>query len=456
MATSTRPPGPPPAGNIFQVMRLVNKLNADSLGTFAEWSSEYGDIFALSIMNMQQWIVTHPDLIHQILVTDASKFIKDAAYSDEKRGLARFLGNGLLTSDGEFWKRQRKLVAPSLHTRRIEAYAQTMVDYTLKMLDGWQDKARLDISQEMSALTMQIVAKTLFNANVVEDIAAVNSSMATLQKASGDMTLLPEWVPTPIKYRSRQAVSVLDRIVYGFINERRASGEDKGDLLSMLLLAQDDDGNGMSDKQARDEAVTLFLAGHETTANSLNWTWYLLAQHPEVEAKLHAELDSVLAGSPPSLDDLKNLPYTEMIMKESMRLYPPAWSFSREATEDIQLGDYIIPKGTVVAILNYFTHRDPRWWDDPEAFVPERFSPEREKDIPKYAYVPFGGGPRVCIGNSFAMMEGRLLLATMASRYSLTLQPGQKVQTQPLITLNPKNGLPMTLHARQPVAEMAF
>ena len=454
MMTNNLPPGPPPARNIFQVMRLMGQLNQDSLGTFAEWSRAYGDIFAIKIMNMQQWVVTHPEHIHQILVTDADKFIKDAGYKDERRGLARFLGNGLLNSDGEFWKRQRRLVAPALHTRRIEAYAETMVDYTVKMLDTWQDATQVDISHEMSGLTMQIVAKTLFNADVSEDIDTVYKTMAVIQKASGDMTVLPEWVPTPIKFKSRQAVSDLDRIVYGLIRERRASGDDKGDLLSMLLLAQDDEGNGMSDKQARDEAVTLFLAGHETTANSLNWTWYQLAQHPEVEAKLHAELDSVLGGRPPTLDDLKHLPYTEMVMKESMRLYPPAWSFSREAVVDVPLGDYVIPKGTVVAIINYLTHRDPRWWDQPEAFLPERFSPEHEKDVRKYAYVPFGGGPRICIGNSFAMMEARLLLATIASRYRLTLQPGQKVETQPLITLNPKNGLPMTLYAREPVREV--
>ena len=261
-------------------------------------------------------------------------------------------------------------------------------------------------------------------------------------------------MPTPQKFRADRAVRELDRIVYGMINERRASGEDKGDLLSMLLLAEDEDGSRMSDKQARDEAVTLFLAGHETTANALNWTWYLLAQHPEVEAKLHDELDTVLAGQPPTLDDLKRLPYTEMVMKESMRLYPPAWSFSREALEDIQLGDYTVPKGSVVAILGYLTHRDPRWWDAPEAFMPERFSEENEANIPRYVYIPFGGGPRICIGNSFAMMEARLLLATIASRYRLALSPGQKVEPQPLITLNPKNGLPMTLRVRERVREL--
>ncbi len=454
MAVLKDPPGPPPARNILDVFRLTRKMGSNPLGTFAEWTRIYGDVYAMQILNMQQFVVTNPEYIHQILVTDSAKFVKDAGYKDSQRGLARFLGNGLLNSDGEFWKRQRRLVAPALHTRCIEAYAQTMVDYSVAMVDGWQDGARLDISHEMSALTMKIVARTLFNTDVSEEVDRVYQAMAVIQQAAGDMSLLPAWFPTPQKFRADRAVRDLDRLVYGMIQARRASGEDKGDLLSMLLLAQDDDGNGMSDQQARDEAVTLFLAGHETTANALNWTWYLLAQHPEVEARLHEELDRVLAGQPPTPDDLKRLPYTEMIVKEAMRLYPPAWSFSREALEDIQLGDYHLPKGSVVAILSYFTHRDPRWWDAPEEFRPERFSPEAEANIPRYVYIPFGGGPRICIGNSFAMMEARLLLATIASRYHLALQPGQKIETQPLITLNPKNGLPMMLHVRERVHEL--
>jgi cytochrome P450 len=443
--------GPPPANNLLAQFRLLNHLQRDLLGVIDGWHQHYGDTFRLQFGGLRQYFIRHPDDVQAVLVTQAGKFIKDDDYRNPKTGMARFLGNGLVTSNGEFWRRQRKLAAPAFHAKRIEAYAATMVTHTEQMLAGWRDGARLDVAQETLRLTMLIVAKALFSADVAADVQRVARAVEMLQELMGQRSLIPPWVPTPRELRARQALSDLDEVVYRLIREWRAVGEDKGDLLSMLLLARDDEGLGMTDLQARDEVVTLLAAGHETTANTLNWTFKLLAHHPASEAKLHAELDSVLAGRAPALADLPRLPYTEMVIKESMRLYPPAWAISREATEDVQLREAVIAKGNVVGITIYSVHHDARWFPEPEKFDPERFSPEREPQIPRYAYLPFGGGPRVCIGNSFALLEARLLLATIARRYTLSLAPGQIVQPLARVTLSPRGGLPMTAHERQPI-----
>ena len=451
ISTNDQVPGPAPVRSLLAQIKLGLEFPRDPLGILARWQAAYGDFYRLQIGEMQQFFIVHPDDIREVLVTQASKFIKDFQYRDPKAGIARYLGNGLLTSDGEFWKRQRRLVAPAFHPKRIDSYAVTMVDYTTRMLAGWRDGARLDIAEEMTRLTLFIVAKALFNADVSGDAPRVAAAMETIQKVMGEAWFLPPWVPDPRQWRANRAKRDLDEIVYRMIGEWRATGEDRGDLLSMLLLAEDEDGRRMTDRQARDELVTLMLAGHETTANTLNWTWMLLAQHPEVEAKLHAELDAVLGGRPPSLEDLPNLAYTEIVVKEAMRLYPAAWAISREAIEDVPLRNGTLPRGSVAGVMIYFTQRDPRWWPDPERFDPERFHAENAAAIPRYAYLPFGGGPRVCIGNGFAMMEARLLLTTIASRYRLELAPGQVVKPAPLITLNPKDGMPMIVRRRSAV-----
>ncbi len=443
------PPGPPKAANIFTQIKLGIQFRDGPINTFIRLKAKYGDIFLLQFGNGLNYVLTNPDDIYEVLVKKASSFYKDPDTKNTTVGLARFLGNGLLTSDGDFWRRQRKLAAPALHAKRIAAYADTMVNFTNRMLEHWSDGARLDISHEMTTLTMMIVGKTLFNMDVSGDVEKVGKAMVEVQGVAGPAPILPAWVPTPQERRRREAKKLLDEIIYRFIHEWRVEKVDRGDLLSMLLLAVDDDGTGMTDVQARDEAITLFLAGHETTSNVLNWTWTLLAQNPDAEAKLHAELDAVLDGKTPTLADLDKLPYTEMVVKEAMRLYPPAWITGRQAIEDVEIGEYTMPKGSVVNLVFYTSHHDPRWWDEPEAFRPERFSPENEEKINKHAYTPFGGGPRVCIGNSFALMEARLLLATIAQRYTLELAPGQTVEMNPMITLNPKGGLPMTLRARK-------
>jgi cytochrome P450 len=428
------------------------------MAVIGRWYKEYGDTLMVQFGKQQQYLTSRPEYLHEVLVTQASKFHKDNDYKNPKVGLARFLGNGILTSDGEFWKRQRKLVAPALHARRIASYADVIVDYSAQMLDRWHSGVRMDISREMLGVTMKIIAEILFHLDVSEDVQRVEDAVHVMQKFSSTRHLLPTWIPTPLELRSRRAIRDLDDVIYRIIAQRGESGEDKGDLLGMLSAARDDEDKPMSDKQMRDELVTLFIAGHETTANTLNWAFYLLAQNPDVERKLHEELDTVLAGQLPTFADLMQLPYLDMVVKEVMRLYPAAWGVSREAIEDVQLGPYFMPKGSTIGLTLYFTHHDPQNFPDPERFDPERFSAENEKNIPDYAYLPFGGGPRVCVGNSLAMMETRLIVATIASRFRLSLAPGQTVQMDPLITLNTKGGMAMTVTARermQPSAEVA-
>ncbi len=449
------PPGPPPVKNALQGLILAyNVVRLGPLNLLNNMMRGYGDIAAFNMLGVQNIWSINAEFVGEVAVKQAANFRKDNDYTDRKKGLARFLGEGLLTSNGDFWKRQRKLVAPSLHAKRIEAYAQTMVGYTQQQITPWRDGQHLDISLEMSALTMRIVAKSLFNADVDHVIEMVHRSMSAIQASaiSGQTSPLPSWIPTPTELRARRAIKDLNEFVYQTITEWHKTKEDKGDLLSMLLLAEDDEGKPMSDEQARDEVLTLFLAGHETTANTLNWTWTLLAQNPDKQAKLHAELDSVLQGRAPTLADLRQLPYTEMVIKESMRLYPPAWSFSREAINATQVAGYDIPAAAVCSIFTYGLHHNPKYWGaDVEDFRPERFSAENEDKIIKYAYLPFGAGPRVCIGNSFAMMEAQLLLATIAQTWQPRLAAGQTVAMLPLITLNPKGGLPMTLQKRHAV-----
>lgn len=446
-----RPPGPPPIKNMFQLLPWLGEIRKNPLKLLLDMHAKFGDTFTIEVIGDCQIWTTNPDFAREILVKQAANFQKDAGYTHEQKGLARFLGSGLLTSNGDFWKRQRKLVAPALHTKRIEAYAQTMVEYTLDHIKHWRDGEKRSISLEMSGLTMRIVARTLFHTEVADAVQMVYRAMADLQNFAVGVQFspFPTWLPTPMELRTRRAQRDMDTFVYQTIRERRASGEDKGDLLSMLLLTEDDDGNHMTDQQAHDEVITLLLAGHETTANTLNWTWVLLAQNPHIEAKLHAELDSVLQGSPPTLADLRRLPYTLQVIKESMRLYPPAYSISREAIADTTVNGYDIRKGMVCNLLIYGLHRDAHLWQDAEKFIPERFAPENEAQLPENAYLPFGGGPRICIGNSFAMMEAQLLLATIAQQYRLALAPGQPIEMQPMITLNPKGSLPMTLHRRE-------
>jgi cytochrome P450 len=390
-----------------------------------------------------------PEVVHEVLVVQAAKFHKT---NQIKAVLKDSLGNGLLVSDGDFWRRQRRMVQPAFHARRIGAYADLMVRYTQEMLGGWRDGARVDISREMMALTLRVVAKALFDTDVAE-VTDIVAEVATVGQELANRRFRrlfnpPAWLPTRDNRMSRREVALLDGVVLPMIEARLTSGEDRGDLLSMLVLSEDDQGRTMTVRQARDEVATLILAGHETTALTLAWTWMLLALHPEVADRLHGELSRVLGGRPPRADDLPQLPYTEMVVKESMRLYPPAWIVARQAIEDADLGGFVLPKYSTVFISPYSLHRDPRYFEDPDRFDPERFAPGREELIPRSAYLPFGAGPRVCIGNSFAMLEARLVLATMAQHVGLALVGSEPIWPSPLITLRPDRPILMTVGVR--------
>lgn len=456
MTTQALPAGP--RVSMFRALRMAllparkAAPKTEFLQSFVNIRDKYGDIVYSKYGPFAVYMLFHPDHVHQVTVSSARQFNKSSFY---KRILSKYLGNGMLISDGEYWRRQRRLAQPAFHSKRISNYADIMVQYTERTMAAWEDGAQRDIAGEMMQLTLNVVAKTLFDADVTKDAKEVGVALTEIlefMNARGQALFpTPEWLPTPHKLRQKRAADKLNAVLMPIIETRAASGEDKGDLLSMLLMTTDEEGTGqMSLQEVRDEAMTIFLAGHETTANALTWTFYLLSQHPEIAARLHQEVDTVLQGRAPTMADLKQLPYTLMIIKEAMRMYPPIWSFARQTTESVQIGEYTLPAGAEVFIYPYVTHHDARFFPDPMRFDPERFSEESEKQLPKFAYFPFGGGPRICIGNNFAMMEAQLVLATIASRYDLALTPDQKVEPEALITLRPKYGMRMITRQRQP------
>jgi len=440
------PPGP--KGN--WLTGSLSAFRRDRLHYLTECARTYGDVAAFRLGSRKMMLVNHPDLIEEVLVTNNRQYIKHFAL----RMTEKTLGNGLLTSEGDFWRRQRRLAQPAFHRERIAGHAEVMVAFTERMLRGWRSGQVGDIQDAMMRLTLEIIAKALFDADVSGESAKASAAMETVLRSFtarvGRVVRLPDFIPTPSNIRLSRAVKRLDAIIFEIIARRRASGEDRGDLLSMLLTAQDeDDGDRMTDRQLRDEAMTLFMAGHETTANTLTWAWYLLAQHPEVEARLHAELDQVLGDRPPTVADLPALRFTEHVITEALRLYPTVWILGREAIEPTEVGGYPVPVGMTVYMSQWVVHRDPRFFDDPLSYRPERWQDGLARRIPRYAYFPFGGGPRICIGNSFAMMEAVLLLATIARRFRLELTAGTKVKLMPTMTLRADGGISMRAIARR-------
>ena len=426
-------------------------MGRDRIAFLAALAEQYGDIARVSLGPETIYLFNHPDLVRDVLVTNHRNFHKG-------RGLERakmLLGEGLLTSEGEFHLRQRRLAQPAFHRQRIAAYGATMASYAARRRDQWRAGQVIDAHQEMMALTLAIVGKTLFDADVEHEAREIGEALTTTFESFNFGFYLPfgellQRLPLPATLRFRKARARLDATIYRLIGERRQSGVDHGDLLSMLLLAQDTEGDGgrMTDLQLRDEAMTIFLAGHETTANALTWTWYLLSRHPEVEARFHAEVDAALGGRMPTVDDMPRLPYTRMVLTESMRLYPPAWIVGRRALGPFEARGYAIPARSLVLLCQYLVHRDARWFPDPTRFDPDRWTPERQAERPRFSYFPFGGGPRVCIGEQFAWMEGVLLLATIAQRWRLRLVPDQPIALQPIITLRPKDGMKMVVGNR--------
>jgi cytochrome P450 len=426
----------------------LGPLNNNPLEYFTRVARDYGDVAGLRVLNFKTIFINHPDLIEEVLVTNARKYSKGRVL----RANRHVFGEGLLTSEGEFWLRQRRLAQPAFHRARIASYAATMVEYAQRMLEGWRDGEVRDAHQEMMRLTLQIVGKTLFDADVERDAQEVGKSLELLLEIGANFRraiFVPHWLPTAANFRMKREIAQIEKILYRIIAERRSSGRDTGDLLSMLLHAQDEDGSRMTDRQLRDETITLFLAGHETTASTLSWTWWLLAQNPTVEAKLHAELDGVLGDCLPTLDDLPKLIYTGHVITESLRLYPAAWGLARLAVEDHEIAGYPVTKGMGVAMAQWVVHRDRRWYDAPEEFRPERWEDDLMKRLPRFAYFPFGGGPRQCIGNTFAVMEATLILATIACKFRLRLVANHSVAPLASITLRPRHGVRVMVEARQ-------
>ena len=404
---------------------------------FVRWVHEaYGDVVSWR-MGPSRWVlITHPDDIWQTMVTRTDIWQKpDIA----RRLWDKFLGDSLLTTEGDVWKRLHKMVKPAFHRKRIEAYGEVMAGYTDRMIDRWEEGETIDVDEEMVGLTLEIVAKTLFDADVREGSSTVGSAMKVLQKEMLEHIHMP--LPVPRWWPSAANKRKLKAIVRDVIEERRSNGVDRGDLLSTLVLSESDDGDSLSDKELRDAAMTLFFAGHETTAHALTWAWYLLARNPHVEERIREETARVVGDRLPTTADLRDMPYIEQVVKESMRMLPSVWVFIKQPTEDVVMRGHRIPKGTPVLISPWVTHHDPRWFPSPETFDPDRFEPEREKELPRGAYVPFSGGSRICLGKAFAMMEARLILAMIYQRYRLEVVPDRPPEPEPLVTLRPRDGL---------------
>lgn len=430
MASERYPPGP--------TKRLSGESTSasrrDSTSLLLQMAREYGDVVAFKLGRQDVVLLNHPDYVKDVLVTRHKQFIKGAPLQRAKR----LLGEGLLTSEGDYHLQQRRLAQPAFHRARIAAFAQAISEHAARTGSRWRDGATVDMADEMMRLTLGVVSKTLFDA----DLEAEADELAQAFAEALEYYNLVMWTPEATE-RFARVRHQLDTLVYRLVDERQQSGWDRGDLLSMLLA-----GDNMTNEQLRDELMTIFVAGHETVANALTWTWYLLSQHPEAEAQMHGELRAVLGGRQPDYNDLGRLTYTRQVFSESMRLYPPGWVIGRTALSDYEVGGYIVPAGTVVLVSQYVMHRDPRYYPDPERFDPGRWTEEAVSSRPKYAYFPFGGGIRQCIGESMAWMEGVLVMATLAQDWRSRLLDGHPVETRPLVTLRPRHGMKMTLKRR--------
>ena len=439
---------PGPKGGYFS--GSVTHFRRDQLGFYEACAREYGDCVETKMGPYRILMIYHPDAIEELLVTRARDYIK----SPGVQLLRPLLGDGLLLSEGDTWLRQRRLVQPAFHRQRVAGYGEVMSAYAGRHVAGWKAGGVVEVYGEMMALTQAIVGKTLFDAEVSGgDSHDAGEAARVLAEDFADrlssFRLLPEWLPTPRNVRSWRAIRRLDAIVNRIIADRMATRRDHGDLLSMLVQAQDaDDGSRMTPRQVRDEAMTMFLAGHETTAVTLSWTWYLLAQHPDVEVRLAAELREVLGDRGPAVADLPRLKYAGMVVTESMRLFPPAYGLGRQAVKATELGGHAIRPKDIVIAPTWVVQRDARWFDDPAAFCPERWEGDLAQRLPRFAYFPFGGGPRQCIGNAFAQMEAVLILAAIAQRFRLSMEPGQRITPTPYVTLRPEPGIRMRVAVR--------
>jgi cytochrome P450 len=445
------PPGP--AG--WPLLGMMPAMRRNPTGVYMDAALRYGDVSYIRIGPRHGYLITDPRDIRHVLQDNARNYHKGPLYER----LKTTLGNGLVTSEDAYWLRQRRIAQPAFHRDRIAANATVMEQEATATGNRWTAHASaggaVDVLPEMMHLTESIVLRAMLGSDA-ETLAETAREWSIVNEYIGEnfWTLgIAARLPTPRNRRFHRAVAFLDRTIFGVIDERRRGGAGGDDLVSMLLSARDPEtGEGMTDRQLRDEVMTIFLAGHETTALTVTWAWYLLAQHPAIRARLESELDDVLGGRAPAYGDLERLSYTRMVVEETMRLYPPAWAFSRRALAADGIGGYQLPAGWLVFVVPWVMHRHPKYWDDPAGFDPERFSPEQSAARPKLVYLPFGAGPRQCIGNHFAMTEAQIILATLGQRYRLHLVPGQRIEPRPLITLRPAPGVRMQIEARAGVA----
>jgi cytochrome P450 len=423
------------------------KIGSDTLGFFKSLSEKYGDVVHLRIGAKDVIMVNEPDLICEIL-TDAHRIFTKGRVLEISKHL---LAEGLLTSEGESHRQQRRFVQPAFHKDRFAAYANVATNYSARAQTTWNDNDIRDIAKEMSQLTLGIAGKALFDSDLSNEAKDIREALSEalgllrwmmLPVPSGLLNFIPHF-----RRRFQAARRRLDQTIYRLISEHRANPSAYDDLLSMLLRQQEN-GREITDAYIRDQVLTILMAGHETMANALTWTWYLLSENPECETELHRELDTILDGRLPTFEDVSRLPYARSVLAESFRLYPPAWAIGRKALSEFKVRDYVIPAGSMVMLCQFLVHRDRRYFSQPDRFYPERWSEPSQEQRPKFAYFPFGGGPRVCIGESFAWMEGVLILATLASKWRLALVEGHPVRTQPFITLRPKYGMKMILRRR--------
>ncbi|MCH9688784.1 MAG: cytochrome P450 [Deltaproteobacteria bacterium] len=422
-------------------------LLRDPLAALTQGHEQFGDVVCFYVGPIRFISVSDPAHAHHVLVRNHRNYIKSRNY----QGLRLVLGNGLVTSEGEYWRRQRKLAQPAFHHRRLANLADTMATCVQEQLARWDERREpgVDIHDEMMQLTLRIVGRTLFGMDLGTNLGDLGPVVTTCLEKANDhaesLVRLPLWLPTPSNRRFGKAKRKLDAIVHEIIEQRR-NGEPRDDVLGMLMAATDETGTErMDDQQLRDEVMTLFMAGHETIATSMSWLWMLLHQHPEVAARVRAEVEAVLGDRTPQLEDLPQLVYTGQVISEAMRLYPPAWIMERQALADDRLGSWRIPRGSIVAVSPWVLHRNPALWENPLRFDPDRFTPERSHDRPKHAYLPFGAGPRVCIGNHFALMESKIIVASLVRRYAIDIARPDAVQLSPRVTLRPAEGMPARL-----------
>lgn len=446
-------PSEAPGPFFWEPFTVAREMTRDPLGMMERMQRDYGDVVRLRVGPIAYYTLFHPEHIKHVLQDNNRNYVKGPIVGRAKV----LIGEGLFSSEGDLWRCQRRLAQPAFHRQRIGAFADTMTACGHDMLDSWHGMAAtgasFDLMAETSRVTLRIVGKTLFSLDLSGDAATVGDAFLIaldyLVYRAFNLVAAPVRVPTPRNLRFRRALRVLDDVVMRIIDTRRRTGDDPGDLLSMLLAARDEDtGKGMSDRQLRDEIMTFVLAGHETTAVTLGWTWYLLGRHPEIEERLRDEVQRAIGGRTPGFEDLPALRYVRMVVEEALRLYPPLWAFGRQAVGEDRIDGYRIKAGTPVNLSPWVTHRHPGFWEEPERFDPERFTPERVASRHRFAYLPFSGGPRLCIGNEFALMEATLLVAMMAQRYRIEpVDPARRVTPEVRLTIRPLGGLPVRVRA---------